>query len=1132
MKEHISIANINYVCLLYIYISFSLIIILERKHIIIFRMGVSSFLNRPACIGLMVLLGVYKVFTTEDINESLLLRSTVNRQARQPRCKIVGGVIDCYVDMLEDNIDFQKYTGQIDTVELYCDKSKFLPSKLSDGFFEPLGHTLEFIEINDCYFVDISRGAFRGLADLRTLNIKGVSNFQMGKISLDILSTLDSTIQSETDIVLPRAKSMARQGSLVLPDDVFSELNSLTRLDLVAMRLNGSVWHEIEHLGNLKYLYLSNNDITTIDIDSSSKLKNLRILDLASNFIQIILNGSLELTSISLSLDLSSNKIRFIERDAFKGLHKLKRLVLSDNFIRSFEVNIFKELSSLYILDLSGNSIQVVKKGMLKGLGTLGKLDLSKNNISIIEMDSFEGLVELNTLSLSRNSIDDVEIETFKRLHKLGRLDLSWNRIRDVELGTFNELSNLHFLDLSGNRIRTVKINTFEGLTNLLRLSMAENQITTIVQHTLNHLRSLIQLNLSYNQIQILPKFPKSLTSLDLRHNDIKELDNNSFVGLSHLHSLDLSYNQVNECRQYSIPDTVNKLNLSSNNMSVVSVTLTHGLRYADLRKNQLKSLAIDGLKEYRYSYKSGDIYLSGNPDTFRCVCYLDVVNNGSTFNYDSWKIMKYHIKNFTLVNCSLENKFESGGIIKIHLETFSCQYKKSCPDYCTCYHWQYKDNINIVSCQNASLTSVPVNISTSCTILDLSGNMFSSLTREKFDGLPKLVELFLNSSNITEIKDGTFSKLSYLTKLDLSNNSFIRLKLETFTGLNKLSSLDLSLNKISVVVESIFNSLTALKDLNLAGNEVKHISSSVIDRMYTMASLKLANNPWSCDCSFLELFKPFISEREKHINDYFDIVCVTSNKTEYHLYQIDLGKFCPDIKQPKQTTKAEIALYTLVSVAIFSIICFCIMFKNREFFKVWLFIKFGWKSANSESEEMNKQYDAFVSYSSRDEEFILGELMPRLEQPLQDRLGYKLCVHFRDFPVGRHIPETIHNAVENSRRVIMILSDNFLSSEWCQYEFQAAHHRLLTEKRNRIIMVLLHDLNNTLLDRQLKMYLRTRTYVKYGDALFWDKLEYAMPERELPAEDTSDAENNGDQVDSIPATAVEEMDDDVQLIH
>ena len=90
-----------------------------------------------------------------------------------------------------------------------------------------------------------------------------------------------------------------------------------------------------------------------------------------------------------------------------------------------------------------------------------------------------------------------------------------------------------------------------------------------------------------------------------------------------------------------------------------------------------------------------------------------------------------------------------------------------------------------------------------------------------------------------------------------------------------------------------------------------------------------------------------------------------------------------------------------------------------------------------------------------------------------------------------------------------MVLFDSFLESERCQYEFQTAHHRLLREKKNRIIMILLDEINNDKLDKELKLYLKTRTYVKIGDPWFWQKIEYAMPER-MPAHEHNQELDNG----------------------
>ena len=50
------------------------------------------------------------------------------------------------------------------------------------------------------------------------------------------------------------------------------------------------------------------------------------------------------------------------------------------------------------------------------------------------------------------------------------------------------------------------------------------------------------------------------------------------------------------------------------------------------------------------------------------------------------------------------------------------------------------------------------------------------------------------------------------------------------------------------------------------------------------------------------------------------------------------------------------------------------------------------------ESEE-ERQYDAFISFSHKDEDFVTRELIPQLGKPGENGLPeYRLCLHFRDW--------------------------------------------------------------------------------------------------------------------------------------
>lgn len=192
-------------------------------------------------------------------------------------------------------------------------------------------------------------------------------------------------------------------------------------------------------------------------------------------------------------------------------------------------------------------------------------------------------------------------------------------------------------------------------------------------------------------------------------------------------------------------------------------------------------------------------------------------------------------------------------------------------------------------------------------------------------------------------------------------------------------------------------------------------------------------------------------------------------------------------------TKEILVVIIILAIITTMSALACALYFKYKHEIKVWLFSHslFLWWVTEDEVDK-NKIYDAFISYSHQDEDFVANKLVPILEE---DPFPYKLCLHQRDWVPGELIVKQIVKSVEQSKRTIIILSPHFLESVWGKMEFRTAHTSAMKEGRARVIVIIYGDIDlNENIDVELKAYLKTNTYVKWDDPWFWDKLRYALP--------------------------------------
>ncbi|CAG2250436.1 unnamed protein product [Mytilus edulis] len=365
--------------------------------------------------------------------------------------------------------------------------------------------------------------------------------------------------------------------------------------------------------------------------------------------------------------------------------------------------------------------------------------------------------------------------------------------------------------------------------------------------------------------------------------------------------------------------------------------------------------------------------------------------------------------------------------------------------------------------------------------------------TQTCFSLSPNLSFLNLNNNFFpkNEIKmQQLFSPLVRLKQLMMSSANLYILPKNVFPYLISLETLTLSSNRLTDWNDGseIFGNMTSLRNLYLKDNFIKIVNKKTFpaDVLNSLTVLDLSFNSFVCTCDQL-WFTEWIKTTNVNLLSYPTLYqCRAPPALDGTLFQkyVNSSKECPPWN-PIYTTVIILLLSAAVLAVIFAIIMKC-QTNIKNYLYLWR-INYNRRKGYLPLQDADDfEYHAFVVYCDADRHWVHHKFLKKLEQDE----GMKLCIHHRDFEIGESITANINNYLEKSWKVVVILSNDFAKSEWCQWEVDVVQERRRRQGRDVFLLIMLKNIDSKHMTNQLRALLDSASSLKYhvgvGEELFW----------------------------------------------
>ncbi|XP_063372293.1 toll-like receptor 3 [Cydia amplana] len=573
----------------------------------------------------------------------------------------------------------------------------------------------------------------------------------------------------------------------------------------------------------------------------------------------------------------------------------------------------------------------------------------------------------------------------------------------------------------------------------------------------------------------------ENLEALYMSDNSILNINAKAFSGLNNLVHLDMS-------RNYNYDEFGNRKSLMFESLDVMDDLCN--LVSLDFSFTRLSPINLMMFNSFGKSFQRLSLCETGltklRTNIFRntSIRFLDVSGNNGILN-------QYGVLG------GLENTLEvvyAAKVGLVHLNLFE-RFKR----------------LEILNVQNNEVSVFTTELAKtleSLQILDLDNNRLTTWTDLKFSHMPRLKYLSLRKNNINMINENMIEDFKNLEYLGFGEN-FVICNCHT----RELFEISLNADREATNQSRIRSQYKERGDMSkFSSYHTGFTSYNGIINTRTNVS-KVCEVDYDCDG---EIYRDNITIRYLLL-DYNPTAyqCIQLVEGVYKSFSQPLGcDVSPrdvDFDEAIEKSWNKLLALIIIPAILFPVLVFVFIFrKNFRYFCITVRNSALLSMINNDTvidDSRIFNYDVFVSYCNDDRGWILDQLLPHLET----NCGVSVCLHERDFEVGLSILENIVSCMDRSRSIMLIISKEFLLSQWCQFEMHLAQHRLLETRREDLILVLLEEIPRRLRPTTLHYLMLTKTYIVYpSDASdsakrdFWRRLGRSVTARRPDHENDS----------------------------